>query len=96
MAQHINLTDIENYVRNGTYPVYAKVSKGAKANFRRASKKFSIINGQFLFQQKRYVIISREEQLRIIKDIHVGLGEDPHAKAMASPNFTFSIIINPF
>ena len=79
-----DLTHIENYLRNGTYPEYAKSSKGTKTNFRRASKKFSISNGQFLYQQKRLVVVGREEQLRIIEDIHVGLGDDPHAKAMAS------------
>ena len=32
----------------------------------------------------RLVILSRDEQLRIVKGVHVGLGDDPRAKAMAS------------
>lgn len=72
MAHHINLNDVENYVRHQTYPVEIR-SKGDKANLRRASHRFDIKNGQFVYDDKRLVILSRDEQLRIVKDVHVGL-----------------------
>ena len=81
---HVDLNSIDNYVRNQVYPVEVRGSKGDKANFRRACRRFGSKNGQFVYDDKRLVVISREEQLRIVKDVHVGLGEDPHAKAMAS------------
>ena len=58
--------------------------KGQKANFRRACRKFDIINGQFVYNCNRIVINSRDQQLQIIRDVHVGLGGDTKAKAMAS------------
>ena len=36
-----------------------------------------------MYKETRLVISSKERQ-QIIKDVHVGLGEDPKAKAMAS------------
>ena len=54
------------------YPVEIR-SKGDKANLRRASRRFGIKNGQFVYDN-RLVILSRDEQLRIVKDVHVGLG----------------------
>ena len=65
------------------YPVEIR-SKGDKANLRRASRRFGIKNGQFVYDDKRLVILSRDEQLRIVKDVHAGLGDNPRAKAMAS------------
>ena len=62
----------------------SKGIKGKKCNFRRACKKFSIINGQLMYMEKRLVIRSPEEKHKIIHDIHEGLGEDPKAKALAS------------
>ena len=84
MAHHVDLETIENYVRNKCYPAEISGKKGDKANFRRACRKFSVINGQFIYKGKRAVITSRERQHLIIHDVHVGLGDDPNAKAMAS------------
>ena len=83
MAHHVNLNYVENYVRHKMYPVEIR-SKGDKANLRRASRRFGIKNGQFVYDDKRLVILSRDEQLRIVKDVHAGLGDNPRAKAMAS------------
>ena len=80
---HVSFANVEHYVRNGVYPERVK-TKGEKANFRRACRKFSVASGQFLYDKTRLVVANREEQLQIIKDVHEGLGEDSRAKAMAS------------
>ena len=51
MAHHVNLNDVDNYVRHQTYPVEIR-SKGDKANLRRASRRFAIKNGQFVYDDK--------------------------------------------
>ena len=62
MAKHVDLKDIENYVRHKLYPdeLNNKV-KGQKANFRRAFCKFDIINGQFVYNCNRIVINYRDQ-----------------------------------
>ena len=58
--------------------------KGEKANFRKACKPFSVINGQLVYKMNRLVISSEKKQQEIIHDIHVGLGDAPQAKALSS------------
>ena len=83
MASHVDLEGIELYVREKVYTEEMAGDKGRKANFRRVCRKFSIVNGQFLYNSKRVVISSKERQRQIVQDIHAGLGENPKAKAMA-------------
>ena len=70
MTYHVDIKKIENYVRTKCYPAEIKGDKGKKCNFRRACKKFSIINGQLMYMEKRLVIRSPEEKHKIINDIH--------------------------
>ena len=84
MVNHVDFNDIMNFLRDHRYPELIQKDKGKKANFRKACKHFTLENGQMLYKRKRLVISSREEQLCIIKDVHAGLGEDPHSKALAS------------
>ena len=67
-----------------SYPSELNGDKGKKANFRKACKPFSISNRQLLYKSTRLVISSKERQQTIIRDVHVGLGDDVKAKAMAS------------
>ena len=62
------------------YPVGISADdKGKKANFRKACKPFSVINGQLVYKMNRLVISSEKKQQEIIHDIHVGLGDAPQA-----------------
>ena len=84
MVNHINFTEILNYLRDGKYPEKFQKDKGKKANFRKGVKNFTLVDGQMFYKNTRLVIISRDEQLSVIKDIHAGLGKYPHSKALAS------------
>ena len=44
---HVDLTLVENYLRNQKFPDGIS-TKGDKANFRRACKKFSVANEQLM------------------------------------------------
>ena len=65
-------------------------NKGHKVNFCRACRKFSIINGQLIYKEKRIVISSRERQHIIIHDVHEGWSavENRRIRALRS-GFTF-------
>ena len=52
---HVDLNLVESYLRHNKYPDDVS-NKGEKANFRRACKKFSIVDGQFKFDGNRLVI----------------------------------------
>ena len=82
LRKHFDLKDIEVYVRNHEYPL--NLPRKGKSNFRCACEKFSISNGEFVYKNKRLVIIEKGRQMEIIKDIHEGLGDTAHSKAMAS------------
>ena len=82
--EHIDLKLIENYVRYRQYPEEIRGKKGKKANLRRASKKFSILNGIFTYKGARMVIIEKVNQQQIISDVHQGLGEELKATALAA------------
>ena len=83
MAHHVDFDAISTYLREKTFPCEVG-DKGKKANFRKACKEFSLVNGQLMYANSRVVISSKEMQQTIIHDIHVGLGEDAKAKAMAA------------
>lgn len=80
---HFSLEDIEVFVRFQTYPKDI-IKWGDRSNFRRASKKFSIEAGQFLYEKKRLVILERQKQREIVRDIHEGIGQSEHSKALSS------------
>ena len=63
---------------------YSVGDKGKKANFRRASKKFTIVGENLMYKSTRLVIKYSKEIQLIIKDIHEGIGDDSKANAMAS------------
>ena len=81
---HVSFEDVETYLRDGCYPSAIKDNKVKKANFRKACKPFSLLNGQLMYKGTKQVIASSEKQTKIVKDVHAGLGEDSKAKAMAS------------
>ena len=64
---------------------YPKMIKewGARSNSKRSCEKFLFKNGKFLYKSQRVVVISKQ-QLEILKDIHKGVGQSTHSKAMAS------------
>ena len=73
---HVDLTQVKEHVRYGKYPACmssGSSAKGLKKNFRRGCKSFSWVDGQFLYKDKRTVIISRTEQQEIIHDVHKGM-----------------------
>ena len=78
IRNHFELQEIENFLRNKEYP--NKIDKkdfGSKSNFRRAAKKFVI-------KENKLVIKDRSRQLEIVRDVHQGLGDSEHAKALSS------------
>ena len=82
MAHHVDLKAIENYIRTKQYPEEIR-DKGQKANFRRATKNFSLQNGIFC-KDGRMVITETGAQRQIISDLHQGIGEDIKAVALAA------------
>ena len=78
---HIELNEIEEYLRYKRYPPRMSANKGSKANFRRACRYFTCINGHVTYKEKRLVIQSKEQQLNIIHEVHKGMGADPRAQA---------------
>ena len=66
---HVCLNEIECYLRHQNYPEHVQ-SKGDKANFRRAAKKFSIRDGIFTYGTDRMVITEKEKRIEIIRNIH--------------------------
>ena len=57
---------------------------GEKSNFKRACKNYSIKDGQFVYKEKRVVVLENQRQSEIIEDVHQGIGESSHSKAMSS------------
>ena len=80
---YFELVDIESFLRLNEYPKTIK-EQGARSNFKRASKNFSIENGKFFYKRQRVVIMAKQRQLEIFKDVHEGVGLSTHSKAMAS------------
>ena len=80
---HVDLSLIEECLRNKIYPNKV-VGKGDRANFRRASKTFSIVDGRFMYKEKRLAITNKNERINIIHDIRQELSENAKAQAMRS------------
>ena len=70
-------------MKNKDYPEssIAKIDYGSKSNFRRAAKKFSIKDSH-LFKENKLVAKDRARQLEIVHDVHRGLGDSEHTKAL--------------
>ena len=82
--KHFDFDEIEEYLRNKTYPsTMAAGDYGSKSNFRRATKRYEVKDGH-LFYKKRLVIKDKEHQMEIIRDVHRGIGDSEHSKVMAS------------
>ena len=62
-GKHVDLNAIENYLRHKKYPDGTS-AKGDKARFRRACKKFNLVNGQMMYKGNRFVIsMNRVEEI---------------------------------
>ena len=82
--KHFLFEKIEGYLRRKVYPSnIATKYYGPKFNFQRATRKYSLKDGH-LFYKKRIVIKDRNLQMEIIRDVHSGIGNSEHFKAMAS------------
>ena len=52
-------------------------------NFKRAYKNFSIENGQFLYKGQRAAVMAKQQLIKeIIKEVHEGVSQRRHFKAM--------------
>ena len=82
--KHFDFDEMEEYLRNKTYPstIPARDYR-SKSNFRRATKRYKVKDGH-LFYEKRLVIKGKEHQMEIIRDIHRSIGDCEQSKAMAS------------
>ena len=81
--KHFLFEEIEEYLRNKVYPSnIAAKDYGSKSNFRRTTRKYSFKDGH-LFYKKCIFIKDRNCQMEIIRDIHSGIGNSEHSKAMA-------------
>ena len=81
--KHFLFEEIEEYLRNKVYPSnIAAKDYCSKSNFRRTTRKYSFKDGH-LFYKKCIVIKDRNCQMEIIRDIHSGIGNSEHSKAMA-------------
>ena len=80
---HIDLTLVENYLRHQKFPDCIS-TKGDKANFRRACKKFSVANGQLLYNGNILVVTDKQRRVDLIHYVHQGLGSSVEAVAMSS------------
>ena len=80
---HVDLILVENYLRHQKFPDGIS-TKGDKANFRRACKKFSVANGQLMYNGKILVVTDKQRRIDIIHDVHQGLGNNVKAVAVSS------------
>ena len=82
--KHFDFDEIEEYLRNKTYPSTIPAKDcGSKSNFRRATKHYEVKYGHF-FYKKRLVIKDKECQIEIIRDLHRGIGDSKHSTPIAS------------
>ena len=69
-------------MRLNEYPKTIK-ELGARSNFKRACKNFSIENGQFLYKGQRAAVMAKQQLIKeIIKEVHEGVSQRRHFKAM--------------
>ena len=76
---YFELEDIETFLTPNEYPKTIK-EWGARSNFKRACKNFSIENEQFLYKRQRAVVMAKQQQIEIIKDFHEGVGQSMNSK----------------
>ena len=73
-GKHVDLDAIESYLQHKKYPDGTS-AKCDKANFRKACKKFNLVNGEIMKKGNRLVIIDERRRRDIIQDFHQGLGD---------------------
>ena len=97
--KHLLFEKIEEYLGNKVYPsIIVAKDYGSNSNFRRVTRKYSFKDGH-LFYKKSIVIKDRNRQMEIIRDVHSGIGNSEHSKAMAShrdKNSTYEKIAQRF
>ena len=84
--KHFDFDEIEEYLRNKTYPstIHAR-DYGCKSNFRRATKRYKVKDGHFFIRKDWLSKTKNEErQMEIIRDVYRGIGDSEHSKGMAS------------
>ena len=80
---YFDFDEIEEYLRNKIYPPTIPARDyESKSSLRRATKRCKVKDGH-LFYKKRLVIKDKERQMAIIRDMHQGIGDSEHCKAMA-------------
>ena len=73
-GKHVDLNAIERYLKHKKYPDGTS-AKCDKANFRKACKKFNLVNGEIMKKGNRLVIIDERRRRDITEDFHQGLGD---------------------
>ena len=81
--KYFEIEDIETFFKLNEYPKTIKEWEQI-SNFKGTCKNFSIENGQFFYKRQRVVVMAKQQQLEITKDVHKGAGQSMHSKAMAS------------
>ena len=82
--KHFDFDKMQEYLINKTYPSTIPAwDYGSKSNFRRTTKRYEVKDGH-LFYKKRFFIKDKECQMEIIRDVHQGIGDSEHSKAVAS------------
>ena len=59
-------------------------AKGDKSKFKRAFKKFNLVNGQLINKGNRLVIRDEQGRRDIFHDVHQGLGDNADAVGLSS------------
>ena len=97
--KHFDFYEIEEYLRNKTYPSTMPARDyGSKSNIRRATKRYEVKDCHSCYK-KRLFIKDKERQMGIIRDVHWGIGDSKHSKAMAlhrGKNTTYDKIAHRF
>jgi len=81
-SNHVDLNDVENYIRNGKCPNEVKV-KGTKRNFRKSCSHFTIIDGHLTFTNTRRVNFENDRKQVIIHDVLEGHHESVESVALS-------------
>ena len=81
--KYFEIEDIETFFKLNEYPKTIKEWEQI-SNFKGTCKNFSIENGQFFYKRQRVVVMAKQQQLEITKDVHKSAGQSMHSKAMAS------------
>ena len=82
--KHFDFDEIEEYLRNKTYPSTLPARDyGSKSSFRRATKRYEV-KVAIYFIRKDWLSKNKKRRMEIIRDVHRGIGDSKHSKAMGS------------